>query len=108
MSNLKKDPELRRGYKDKEHLKKVAQLPCSLCFFLGEKQTTRTAVHHLHGEGIGKKSSDKLVMSLCDFHHQTGKFAFHNMAKKDFENKYNIDQHGLIAITNKMIEKIFQ
>ena len=104
MNYLKPDPTLRNGYKDPKHLARVAQLPCALCFFLGEKQTTRTTVHHFHGGGMGKKASDRRVTSLCDLHHQKGEFAFHHIGRVAFEEKFGIDQEGLIEITNRMLK----
>tara|TARA_R110000868_G_scaffold1103_1_gene8412 strand:- start:7416 stop:7751 length:336 start_codon:yes stop_codon:yes gene_type:complete len=104
MNLLKPDETLRNGYKDPKHLARVGNLGCSLCFFLGVKQTSRTAVHHYHGGGMGKKASDLRVMSLCDLHHQKGEFAFHHIGRVAFEEKFGIDQEGLIEITNKMLE----
>lgn len=103
MNYLKAPKELRNGYKDPKHLARVGQLCCSLCFFLGEKQKTRTTVHHFHGRGMGKKASDRRVISLCDAHHQSGEFAFHHIGRVAFEEKFGIDQEGLIEITNKML-----
>lgn len=104
MNLLKPDPKFRNGYKDPKHLARVAQLGCSLCFFLNEKQTSRTAVHHFHGGGMGKKASDLRVMALCDLHHQKGEFAFHHIGRIAFEEKFGIDQEGLIEITNRMLK----
>ena len=53
---------------------------------------------------MGKKASDLRVMSLCDDHHQKGEFAFHHIGRVAFEEKFGIDQDGLIGITNKMLE----
>ena len=105
MINLLKPPiELRNGYKDKKHLARVAQLQCSLCFFLGKEQRTRTTVHHKHGGGLGKKASDRLVMALCSEHHQTGPDAFHHIGRVDFEERFGLTQDELIEITNKLLE----
>jgi len=104
MINLKPDQKLRNGYKDKLHLQRVANLPCVLCFFIGEKQITKTTVHHFHGGGIGKKSSDLRTMALCENHHQKGSFAFHKIGRIAFEEKFGIDQNGLIELTNRMLK----
>ena len=104
MNNLKPDPTLRNGYKDQKHLEKVANLPCTLCFFLKQNQKTRTTVHHYHGGGLGKKASDLRVMALCDEHHQNGIFAFHKIGRIAFEEKFGIDQEGLIELTNRMLK----
>jgi len=105
-SFLKPSPELRNGYKDPKHIQRVLATPCALCFFIGEKQTTRTELHHLHGKGMGKKVSDLLSMGLCSEHHRTGEFAFHHIGRIAFEDKFGIDQEGLIQLTNKMIENL--
>lgn len=55
MNLLKPDKKYRNGYKNPKHLARVGNLPCSLCYFLGQKQKTRTTVHHYHGGGMGKK-----------------------------------------------------
>lgn len=103
---LKPPPELRNGYKDKERMVKIHDLPCSLCLHLGIKQKTRTTAHHKHGEGMGKKVSDLLSMSLCDEHHQNGEFAFHKIGRVAWEDKFGIDQDFLIEVTNKMLEYV--
>lgn len=105
MNLLKPDPEYRNGFKAPKHLAAVAQLECSLCKFLGKKQTTKTCVHHKHGGGMGKKASDLLVMSLCDSCHQTGEFAFHHIGRVAWEERFGIDQDFLIELTNKMLDE---
>lgn len=106
MNLLKPDLIYRNGYKDPKRMAAIQSIPCSLCIFLNEKQTTRTEAHHLHGKGLGKKVSDTLSMGLCSIHHRTGEFAFHHIGRIAFEEKFGIDQEGLIEITNKLL-KIF-
>lgn len=102
--NLLKPPkELRNGYKDPKRMATIQNIRCSLCVFLNERQTTRTEAHHLHGKGLGKKVSDLLSMGFCSTHHRTGEFAFHKIGRIAFEEKFGIDQEGLIEITNKML-----
>jgi len=103
-SFLKPEPHLRNGYKDHIRLAAIHNLPCSLCYLKGWTQTSRTAAHHLHGEGMGKKTSDRLAMSLCDFCHQNGEFAFHKIGRVAWEEKFNVTQQDLIEITNKLLE----
>ena len=98
--------ELRNGYKDKKRMAKIHDLPCSLCLHLGIEQKTRTTAHHKHGEGMGKKVSDLLSMSLCDEHHQNGEFVFHEIGRVAWEEKFGIDQDFLIEVTNKMLEYV--
>lgn len=103
-SFLKPEPHLRNGYKDPKRLAAIHELPCSLCYLKGRKQTSRTAAHHLHGNGMGKKASDLLTMSLCDNCHQNGEFAFHKIGRVAWEEKFNTSQEDLIEITNKLLE----
>lgn len=66
---LKAPIELRNGYKDKEHLAKLHDIPCVVCNKFHLKQTSRTVAHHFIGMGLGKKASDLLTLSLCEYHH---------------------------------------
>lgn len=101
---LKPDPKFRNGYKDPERMKAIHNLPCSLCWFIGGKQTSKTIAHHKIGNGLGKKASDLLSMALCENHHTKGQDAIHHIGRVAFEEKFGIDQEGLIEITNKLLE----
>ena len=103
-SFLKPEKNLRAGFKDPARMKAIHDLPCSLCYLKGWKQTTPTEAHHLHGGGMGKKASDLLTMSLCDDCHQKGEFAFHKIGRIAWEEKFDVDQNMLIEITNKMLK----
>jgi hypothetical protein len=103
---LKPSPELRNGFKDKERLAKIHNLPCSLCYLKGWEQKTPTTAHHLHGGGMGKKASDRLTMSLCDNCHQKSPFAFHKIGRIAWEEKFDTCQEDLIELTNKMLENL--
>jgi hypothetical protein len=105
MNLLKPPVELRNGYKDKQRLSDIHNIPCSLCLYLNQKQTSRTTAHHKTGMGLGKKASDLLTMSLCDNHHQRGQDAIHHIGTKTFEEKF-IDQDSLILLTNEMLSKL--
>lgn len=104
MNYLKPPPELRNGFKDPKRLAAIQNLPCCICYLTKQKQTTKTDAHHKHGNGMGKKVSDKLTAALCQNHHTRGEFAFHRIGRVAFEEKFGIDQDGLIEITNKMLE----
>ena len=107
MINLTKKPENERnGYKGKKRLANIHDLPCALCIYLNQTQTSRTTAHHKVGMGIGKKASDKLTMSLCDNHHQKGQDAIHHIGRVAFERKFNVSQDDLILITDRMLEKL--
>jgi hypothetical protein len=103
-SYLKVDPIFRNGYKDKARQEAIHNIPCSLCILLNEKQTTRTTMHHRHGHGAGKKTSDMLAISLCDSHHQSGPKAFHKLNRESWEKEFNTTQEDLLEITNKLLE----
>lgn len=104
---LSKRPEnLRNGFKDPERMADIHEIPCSLCLYLGKEQTSRTTAHHLIGNGMGKKASDLLTMSLCDSHHQRGQDAIHHIGRTAFEKKFNVSQDDLIELTNKMLNKL--
>jgi hypothetical protein len=103
---LKPDFRLRRGYKDKKRLAAIHNLPCSLCFLKGWKQTSKTIAHHQMGGGLGKKVSDLLTMSLCENDHTRGEFAIHHIGRVAWEEKFNVKETDLIEITNKMLENI--
>jgi hypothetical protein len=60
----------------------------------------------LIGLGIGKKASDKLTISLCDFHHFWGNKgeAIHS-GIKSFETNF-CTQDELLEFTNKMLGEL--
>tara|TARA_R110000796_G_scaffold186927_1_gene303872 strand:+ start:562 stop:885 length:324 start_codon:yes stop_codon:yes gene_type:complete len=106
MNYLKVEPEFRNGYKDKERMKVIHSIPCSLCIFLDETQRTVTTAHHRHGYGAGKKTSDLLAISLCDDHHQKGPKAFHKLNRIPWEEEFGTDQIELLEITNELLKGI--
>ena len=105
MNLLKPSPEFRNGFKNKKRLADIHQLPCSLCFLKGWKQTSKTIAHHKIGMGMGKKASDNLAYALCDNHHTRGQDAIHHIGRVAFEEKF-CKEDDLILITNKFLEKI--
>jgi hypothetical protein len=105
-SLLKPEPQFRNGYKDKKRLADIHQLPCSLCFLHGLKQTTKTIAHHKMGGGMGKKASDLLTMSLCEIHHTRGQEAIHHIGRLAWQEWFGTTEDDLIEITNKMLEKL--
>jgi len=102
---LKPDPSLRRGFKDPKRMAAIQNIPCSLCYHKGWQQKTRTMAHHRHGYGAGKKESDLLALSLCEFHHQTGPDAFHKLNRVAWEEKFGVTQDFLIELTNKILDE---
>lgn len=106
MSFLKPPLELRNGFKDKDRLKKIHNLPCVVCSTKGLRQTTKTVAHHKIGMGLGKKASDMLTIALCDFHHTKGGRgeAIHNTPLWEWEENF-FTQEVLIQITDDLLSK---
>ncbi len=102
---LKKAKEFRNGYKDKERLRKIHELPCVVCYANKQYQASKTIAHHKIGGGLGLKVSDLLTMAICENHHTKGPEAIHNMVLSEWEEKY-FTQDDLIEMTNKMIENL--
>lgn len=102
---LKKPEHLRNGYKNKQRLSDIHNIPCSLCYKLGIRQTTPTQAHHKVGLGLGKKASDDLSMALCYNHHQGGNNAIHHIGSKAFERKF-CSQDELIEITDQLLNEL--
>lgn len=97
MITINKQPvELRNGYKDKERLAKLHDLPCIVCSKFHLKQTTKTVAHHFIGRGIGKKASDLLTLSLCEYHHTKGNCgeAIHS-GRRTWEEKFGTQEELL-------------
>jgi hypothetical protein len=75
----------------KEHLKRVAQIPCIIC------NNPYVEVHHITGvSGLGAKASDFETIPLCAEHHRLGDrgVAVHS-GVKSFEDKYGTQLHLL-------------
>jgi len=104
MNYLKPDKTLRNGFKDPKRLAAIHNLPCSLSYLKGWKQSTPTEAHHKHGGGMGRKASDLLTMSLSREYHTSGPYAFHHIGREAFEKKFDVSQDDLIEITNKLLE----
>lgn len=57
--------------KDKERLRRVAELPCCICEEYGLPQASPTQVHHcIHGRFSQKRTPDCMTIPLCEGHHQ--------------------------------------
>ena len=103
---MKPPPEERNGYKDKERLAAIHQLPCVACAWIGQEQTTRTEAHHLIGYGLGKKASDLKTIPLCSKHHARGNMgeAIHETPLNQWESVFG-SQEELLEITNELLSK---
>ena len=56
-----------RRYRDKGHLRYVAQQPCLLC---GRKPSDPHHLRHLQPRALGRKASDEFAVPLCRIHHR--------------------------------------
>jgi ERF superfamily len=56
-----------RRYRDKAHLRYVAQQPCLLC---GRKPSDPHHLRHLQPRALGRKASDEFTVPLCRIHHR--------------------------------------
>jgi len=51
-------------FRNKQHLKNVASLPCQYCFTEGQTQAAHSN-QLIHGKGRGIKASDEYTAALC-------------------------------------------
>jgi ERF superfamily len=56
-----------RRYRNKAHLRYVAQQPCLLC---GRKPSDPHHLRHLQPRALGRKASDEFAVPLCRIHHR--------------------------------------
>lgn len=64
---------------EKNHMDKVAQLPCAVCSRFG------VHVHHIRtGIGMGRRATAFQTIPLCHEHHQ-GMTGIHGMGRKAWE-----------------------
>jgi ERF superfamily len=56
-----------RRYRDKAHLRYVAQQPCLLC---GRKPSDPHHLRHLQPRALSRKASDEFAVPLCRIHHR--------------------------------------
>ena len=56
-----------RRYRNKEHLRFVAQQPCMLC---GRKPTDAHHIRFVQPRALGRKASDEFAVPLCRAHHR--------------------------------------
>jgi hypothetical protein len=104
-SYLKPPKEERNGFKDKERLAKIHDLPCVVCFTKGIEQKTKTIAHHKIGNGLGLKASDRLTIALCEYHHNKSINAIHNIPLWLWEEKFGT-QEELIELTSKLLQNL--
>jgi hypothetical protein len=86
---------------DREHMGRVAQLPCVVCRRLGY-ETYGVEVHHLRAGQGSKRASDKDTMPVCPPHHR-GPLGIHGLGTKGFPKHYGFTELALLADTQEML-----
>ena len=84
---------------EKEKLRKIAELGCSLCRHQGNEGTP-AELHHIRRGGVRSKSP---VIPLCPYHHRGSNTSIHEMGRKRFEQEYGITEEQLLAQTESLI-----
>ena len=56
-----------RRYRNRDHLRFVAQQPCLLC---GRKPSDPHHLRHMQPAALGRKASDEFAVPLCRSHHR--------------------------------------
>jgi hypothetical protein len=80
---------------EKEYMGRVASLGCMVCRHMGWGQTPAQLHHVREGQGMAQRSSNWLVVPLCQEHH-TGAHGIHG---HDFYLRYRLDEMDLLAMT---------
>jgi len=83
---------------EKEKLRKIAELGCSLCRHQGNEGTP-AELHHIRRGGVRSKSP---VIPLCPFHHRGANTSIHS-GRKWFETHYGITEEELLEQTKRLI-----
>ena len=84
---------------EKEKLRKIAELGCSLCRHQGNEGTP-AELHHIRRGGIRSRSP---VIPLCTYHHRGSNTSIHGMGRKRFEQEYGITEEQLLEKTESLI-----
>jgi len=84
---------------EKEKLRKIAELGCSLCRHQGNEGTP-AELHHIRRGGVRSQSP---VIGLCPYHHRGSNTSIHGMGRKRFEQEYGITEEQLLAQTESLI-----
>ncbi len=93
----------------REHMAKVAAMPCVICFEYDMTQVSRTQVHHcIHGRYGTGRAPDSMVLPLCEGHHQgdfdKSKIALHRQPRL-WRRQYGRDASWLSWVENKLEEQ---
>ena len=89
--------------KEKEHMRKVAELGCYACE-ISTGYWTIAEVHHIRKHtGMGLRPPHSDTIPLCSIHHRTGKDSIH-LGKKLFIKKYGTEQEILKIVKRRIYE----
>jgi hypothetical protein len=86
---------------NRDHMGRVAQLPCAVCRRLGFL-TYGVQVHHLRAGQGSKRASDFDTLPLCAEHH-TGDTGVHGLGSKGFPKHYGFTEMELLEETLKLL-----
>jgi hypothetical protein len=84
---------------EKEKYRKIAELGCSLCRYLGNEGTP-AELHHIRRSG---RRSDSPVIPLCPYHHRGSNTSIHGMGRKRFNREFGISEEQLLEQTLELI-----
>jgi len=85
---------------EKEKYRKIAELGCSLCRYLGSEGTP-AELHHIRRTG---RRSDAPVIPLCPYHHRGSNTSIHGMGRRRFEAEYDVTEESLLAQTLELLK----
>ena len=89
--------------KEKEHMRKVAELGCYACE-ISTGYWTIAEVHHIRKHtGMGLRPPHSDTIPLCSIHHRTGKDSIH-LGKKLFIKLYGTEQEILKIVKDRLDE----
>lgn len=84
--------------RDREHMGRVAELGCILCWHLSGEGSPAQVHHIREGQGVAQRASNWLVVPLCPACH-LGPNGFHGLGRRGFENRYKLTELDLLAMT---------
>ena len=84
---------------EKQKLRKIAELGCSLCRHQGNEGTP-AELHHIRRTGIRSRSP---IIPLCPFHHRGTSAGIHGVGRKSWEKQHQITEEILLAKTQELI-----
>ena len=84
---------------EKQKLRKIAELGCSLCRHQGNEGTP-AELHHIRRAGIRSQSP---VIPLCTFHHRGTSAGIHGIGRKAWEKLHKTSEEELLVQTESQI-----